>query len=131
MADRQGGPGGGGQGGREFSLPASRTQLPGLTSANDGKGGVRGVATSRSKPTDTRVSAPSGLTPSLPTAGGGRPARMSRRVRDAEPITVHLPTHLPDLNIGASRALLAILKELTHVEILDTVPEDDPDVDDV
>jgi hypothetical protein len=130
-SDRQGGRRGGGEGGREFSLPASRVELPGLTSADDGQGGARGVAMSRSKLADAGVSTPSGSPPSLPDATGGKPGRRSQHVKETEPIEVHLPAHLPDLKIGASRALLAILKELTHVEILDTLPEDDPDVDDI
>lgn len=51
-----------------------------------------------------------GRDPSARAGEGGR--------RDDSPI-VYSPSQLPDLSVGASRALLAILVELTTVEILD------------
>ncbi len=38
-------------------------------------------------------------------------------------VTVHAPAEVPALTRGASRILLAILVELTTVEILDGPPE--------
>lgn len=45
------------------------------------------------------------------------------REHDQKAITVHFPAELPILNRRASGILLAILVELTKVEILDRPPE--------
>jgi hypothetical protein len=37
-------------------------------------------------------------------------------------ITIHVPAQLPALTVGAARAILGILVELTTVEILDGPP---------
>ena len=42
---------------------------------------------------------------------------------DADGITVHLPPEPPMLTMPVSRILLAVLVELTEVEILDQPPE--------
>jgi len=42
---------------------------------------------------------------------------------DGDTVTVHVPDEVPALTRGASQALLAILVELTTVEILDKPPE--------
>jgi hypothetical protein len=41
---------------------------------------------------------------------------------DREDVTVHVPVELPSLTTPVSRALLAILIELTAVEMLDAPP---------
>jgi len=48
---------------------------------------------------------------------------MSRDDLDSEAITVHVPAELPVLIGQSSRILLAILVELTNVELLDPAPE--------
>lgn len=48
---------------------------------------------------------------------------MSAADLDGDGITVHLPTELPVLTKPVSRILLAILVELTEVEILGGPPE--------
>jgi hypothetical protein len=42
---------------------------------------------------------------------------------DDDVVTVHVPVEIPVLTRGASRALLAILVEMTTVEVLDGPPE--------
>jgi len=42
---------------------------------------------------------------------------------DEDVVTVHVPAEIPALTRGASRVLLAILVELTTVEVLDGPPE--------
>jgi hypothetical protein len=44
---------------------------------------------------------------------------VTSRNEEQERVTVHLPVELPVLNRAASRILLAILVELTEVEVLD------------
>ncbi len=44
---------------------------------------------------------------------------MTSNDADGERVTVRLPAELPVLNRAASRILLAILVELTEVEVLD------------
>jgi hypothetical protein len=44
---------------------------------------------------------------------------MTSRNEDEERVTVRLPAELPVLNRAASRILLAILVELTEIEVLD------------
>lgn len=52
---------------------------------------------------------------------------MSAADSDAKPVTVHVPAELPMLTTKVSRMLLAILVELTGVEVLDRPQERDPD----
>lgn len=44
---------------------------------------------------------------------------MSAGDRESEVITVHVPPELPTLSTSVSRILLAILVELTQIEVLD------------
>lgn len=48
---------------------------------------------------------------------------MSADDKSPEGITVRFPADLPTLNREASRILLAMLAELTEVEVLDGPPE--------
>jgi hypothetical protein len=46
--------------------------------------------------------------------------------REEKPLLVNVPPHLPVLNQDAARVLLAILEELTTVDVLDGFPEGAP-----
>lgn len=135
MPERQGGRQGGAQGGREFSLTPSLAKIPALSSADSVHGGGLWGRAKAVKPADSGVPQTLGSPPSLAAAQGVKRAGRSQSVVGpggsnafSEPIFVHLPSDRPCLTVGAGRALMAILIELTNVEILDTTAEEDPDV---
>ncbi len=129
MPERRGGSRGGGQGGGEFSPAPSPTTLPPLNSADSARGGKSRGRAKTLKPADSEVLETLGLPPSPAAARGGKRAGLSQSVviedgstaNDGH-IVVRFPAHLPILTVGASRALLAILVDLTAVPILDTPP---------
>ncbi|MCA1709961.1 MAG: hypothetical protein LC808_44430, partial [Actinobacteria bacterium] len=119
---------GGAQGGREFSLAASLGNLPALTSGDRVQGGtVRGTVNAQKSPETRDRSAPRGG-PSPPMDVGNQATTVSRcvpnphRGADREDVTVHVPVELPSLTTPVSRTLLAILIELTTVNMLNTPP---------
>lgn len=137
MPERRGGSRGGGQGGGEFSPAPSPAKLPPLNSADSARGGKSRGRVKTLEPADSGVPETLGPPPSPVVAQGVKRVGRSRSVVGrgksnafSEQIVVHLPPHLPCLTVGAGRALLAILIELTNVEILDATAEDDPDVRD-
>ena len=96
-----------------------------------------GARAETAKPADSGVSETFGPPPSPAAAQGVKRVGRSQNVAGrgtsnafSEQIVVHLPSHLPCLTVGAGRALMAILIELTNVEILDVTAKDDPDVRD-
>ena len=119
---------GGAQGGREFSLAASPDNLPALTSGDRVQGGtVRGTVNARKSPETRDRSGPrGGPSPSMDV--GSQATTVSRcvpnpqRRADREEVTVHIPLELPSLTTPVSRILLAILIELTTVEMLNAPP---------
>lgn len=124
----QGGTQGGIQGGREFSLTATLDNLPAFTSEDGIQGGkARGAVSTRKSP-ETRDRSTPGGGPSLPVGAGNQATAVSRCVTnpqrgpDREDVKVHVPVGLPSLTTPVSRALLAILVELTAVQILDAPP---------
>jgi hypothetical protein len=123
-----GGPQGGVQGGREFSLTPSLANLPVLTSEDGSQGGKTWEAVSTRKSPETRERRTPHGGPSLPAGAGNQAPTVSRCVTNPqrglgrEDVTVHVPVELPSLTTPVSRALLAILIELTAVEILDAPP---------
>jgi hypothetical protein len=129
MTSGPGGPPGGSQGGREFSLTASLANLPGRTSKDGIQGGKarQAVNTRKSRKTWERSTPHGG--PSLPVGAGNPATTVSRWVTNPQrgpgrdEVTVHVPVELPSLTTPVNRALLAILIELTAVEILDTPPD--------
>ncbi len=99
---------GGARGGRELSLPHPEGCLPAPTSENSAQGGrSSGKARKRKSPQ---------------TGDAGTGSEAPSLLSEATPLTVHLPTELPQLTPPASRALLGALIELTAVEILDAAP---------
>jgi hypothetical protein len=127
-ASGQGGTQGGTQGGREFSLATSLDNLPVLTSEDSVQGGVvRGTVNTRKSPETRDKSAPRGG-PSLSMGVGDQATTVSRcvanpqRGADREDVTVHVPVELPSLTTPVGRILLAILVELTTVEMLNVPP---------
>jgi hypothetical protein len=127
-ASGQGGTQGALQGGREFSLATSLDNLPFLTSEDSVQGGVvRGTVNTRKSPETRDKSTPhDGPSPSMDVCNHATTA--SRCVThpqwgpDREDVKVHVPVELPSLTTPVSRALLAILIELTAVEMLDAPP---------
>jgi hypothetical protein len=128
MTSGQGGPQGGGQGGREFSLTTSLANLPVLASEDGIQGGKARDAVSTQKSPETRDRSTPHGGPSLPVGAGNPATTVSRCVANPqrgpgrEDVKVHVPVELPSLTTPVSRALLAILIELTAVEILDAPP---------
>ena len=128
MTSGQGGTPGALQGGREFSLIASLANFPGLTSEDGIQGGTaRGPVNAQKSPESRDRSTPhGGPSPSMDV--GNQATTVSRcvpnpqRGPDREDIKVHVPIELPSLTTPVSRALLAILIELTAVEMLDAPP---------
>ena len=125
MSSGWGGAWGGSQGGREFSPTASLTKLPRFTSDNAGQGGRTPDRSDPPKPPKTGDSQGPEGTPSPPESAGERPHLGSPSVAtvvggvDREKIEVRVPTQPPPLTPPVCRELLAILIELTAVEILD------------
>ncbi len=124
----QGGTQGGVQGGREFSLTASLANLPVFTSEDGIQGGKTGGAVNtRNTPENRDRSTPSGG-PSLPGDADNQATTASRCVTNPQrgpkgkDVTVHVPVELPTLTTPVSRTLLAILVELTTVEIMNAPP---------
>jgi hypothetical protein len=109
MTSRQGASQAGGQGGREFSLTTSAANFPAPSRQNDGQGGTTPLTLGAGKPPVTHRRTAAGKPPSL------------RATTDADlgEIQVDLPNTLPPLSTPVCRALLAILVELTAVEVLD------------
>ncbi len=131
-ASGQGGTQGGAQGNREFSLSASLAILPAMSSGDGVQGGTaQGSVNARKSPQTRDRSTPRGG-PSLSVDVGNQATTVSRCVTkpqrgpDREEVTVHVPVNLPLLTTPVSRALLAILVELTTVEILNTPPGGGP-----
>jgi hypothetical protein len=127
-ASGQGGTQGAHQGSREFSLTASWDNLPVLTSENRIQGGTAqgGLHTRKSPETRDKNTPNDGPSPS--GGAGDHDTTVSRCLTnprhepDREDVTVHLPIEQPSLTTPVSRTLLAILHELTTVEILNTPP---------
>lgn len=125
---RGGGQGAGG-GGREFSLPGSQAKLPALTSEDSYQGGGQGSRKRTHNPPDPGSVKSPGQAPSPSVRG--RKGRLEERPlhdgdhskigeeRPAESPVVRVPDELPVLSPLVCRALLAVLVELTEVEILD------------
>lgn len=112
------------QGGREFSLTISQDNLPVPTSEDRIQGGTtQGALNTWKSPETQDKNTPSG-DPSQSGGAGNHTTTVSRCVTnpqqgpDREDVRVHLPVELPSLTTPVSRALLAILHELTTVEIL-------------
>ena len=123
-ASGQGGTPGGAQGSREFPLPASLDNLPAFTSKNGVQGGtVRSTVNARKSP-ETRDRSTPHQDPSLSMGAGDQATTVSRcvtnpqRGTDRENVMVYLPVELPSLTTSVSRTLLAILVELTTVDML-------------
>lgn len=122
MSDRQGGRQGDAQGGRENSLTDSLAKLPGLSRPNDVQGGKPEARGRTRKPAESRDADTPGPPPSLPADVNSGVEVPSQRVAAGhwdEVLIVHQPAQLPELSVGGSRALLAMLVELTAVGILD------------
>ena len=120
----QGGTQGGAQGGREFPLTASPINLPALTSDNGVQGGTARAAVKDQKSPETGDRSPPREGPSLSMGAGDQATTVSRcvtnpqRGTDRENVMVYLPVELPSLTTPVNRTLLAILVELTTVDML-------------
>jgi hypothetical protein len=132
-ASGQGETQGGVQGGREFSLTASPVNLPASTSENNVQGGTAQATVNDQKSPETRDRSTLREGSSLSMDAGDQATAVSRwvtnpqRKPDREDVTVHLPVELPSLTTPVSRTLLAILVELTTVDMLNTPPGRGPE----
>lgn len=128
-SESQGGEQGDDRRGREFSLPGSLAKLPALTSEDSHQGGEEGSLQRTRNPADSAPTASQSEAPSLSVRGRkGRFAERPRRddghtkigeERPKDSPEIRVPDELPVLSPLACRALLAVLVELTEVEILD------------
>ncbi|GAA1195378.1 hypothetical protein GCM10009608_33500 [Pseudonocardia alaniniphila] len=111
MTSGKGGGPGAGEGGRESSRPASLVILPASARGNGVQGGAGGGETGpgdRGKNGDR---------------GDGREApSLSRDTAGGESLIVRVPVGLPPLTVPVSRTLLAILVELTTIEMIEVSP---------
>jgi hypothetical protein len=121
MSEAWGGAQGGSQGGREFSPTAFPANLPKMTSDDATQGGKSQDRPERPKPPKTGFLRGIDPAPSLPAEPGTGLDPVSLRVIGAEgqTVAVRVPSGLPVLDPPVCRALLAILAQLTTVEILD------------
>lgn len=121
---RQGGRQGAAQGGREFSLTDSLTYLPPLNGANGTQGGANQDAVNTGKTPETRDENTPEESPSPALEAETGSAVVSRCVTKPaqrasdDDVTVQLPAEPPTLTTSVARALVAILVELTTIEIL-------------
>jgi hypothetical protein len=124
MSEPWGGAQGGSQGGREFSPTASLASLPGITCDDAVQGGKLQDRSERPKPQKFRYPRGVGVPPSLPAdATDGLQVRSLRVIGEAkvdgQMLAVRASSEVPSLTPPVCRVLLAILVELTTVEILD------------
>ena len=88
--DREGELQGGGQGGRESSLPASLPDLPALNSDNTDQGGETKIRAGTPKPQENDVRSGAGRPPSLPVGDSQTERHVSRYVTRTARAREHL-----------------------------------------
>ena len=138
MSSRRGGTQGGDQGARVFSPAASLARLPESTRDNIGQGGKENGQGWTRKRTVGRSSGAAGEAPSLAVERARGPAGSLQSVAwgkggdggadRTDALRIEILAELPLLTPGTCRALLAILRELTTIPVLDRSSEVGNDV---